>query len=140
MIILDTNVVSELMRVDPQPEVLEWLNLQVSSEVFVSAITEGEIRRGIAIIPTGRRQRSLAEAADRTFNEDFVRRILPFDSQAAKVYAVIFAARRAAGRPITEPDCQIAAIASSLGAAVATRDSGGFEGCGIEVINPWTAP
>ena len=86
-----------------------------------------------------RRREALAEtAAERAFGVLFAGRILPFDSAAAQAYAVIAAARRAAGHPINHADCQIAAIARSAGASVATRDSDGFQGCGIDVVNPWS--
>ena len=105
--------------------------------LFVTAVTEAEIRAGIAYLPAGERQRGLVAAADRAFGEMFSARVLPFDSYAARAYASITAARRASGRPISHHDCQIAAIARALGASVATRYVDGFEGCGIEVINPW---
>ena len=137
MLVLDTNVVSELMRDNPQQEVVAWLDYQSASSLFVTAVTEAEIRAGIALLPTGERRRGLASAAERAFRVLFADRILPFDSEAAREYAVIASSRRAAGRPISQSDCQIAAIARSAGATVATRDTGGFEGCGIDVVNPW---
>jgi predicted nucleic acid-binding protein len=139
MIILDTNVVSEIMLPRPSPVVEDWLSRQSSEDVYVSAVTEAELRYGANILPAGRKRERLLEQIEGMFSQDFAGRILPFDSYAAQAYAIIGATRRAAGYPISISDCQIAAIASSLGAAVATRDSGGFEGCGIEVINPWTA-
>ena len=138
MIILDTNVVSEFMRPSPQPEVLAWLDDQPTSTLFVTAITEAEIRTGIAILPGGERQRELTVASERAFGILFAERILPFDSDAAQAFAVIAASRRAAGHPISQADCQIAAIARSSGASVATRDVDDFEGCEIDVINPWS--
>ena len=138
MIVLDTNVVSELMRNSPQAEVIEWLDRRVRSTLFISAVTQAEILRGIAILPTGGRQQDLAAAAENTLDVLFSGRILPFDSNAARAYAIIFATRRAAGRPISHLDCQIAATARSMGASIATRDMGGFEACGIEVTNPWS--
>ena len=138
MIIFDTNVISELMRQDPETKVVSWLDDQPTSSLFITAITEAEVLRGIAILPEGRRKRGLAAAAEYAFNVLLNRRILPFDSAAAQAYAAIAAERLAAGRPISQSDCQIAAIARARGAAVATRDAGGFIGCGIDVINPWT--
>ena len=137
MYVLDTNVVSELMREQPQAEVLVWMDRQLTDNLYVTAVTEAEIRTGIAILPDGERRRGLTAAAERAFGVLFVERILPFDSDAAQVYAVVAATRRTAGHPISQADCQIAAIARSLGASVATRDANGFEGCGIDVINPW---
>ena len=133
MIVLDTNVVSELMRNSPQMEVIEWLDRRVRSSLFISAVTQAEILRGIAILPTGARQRDLAAAAQNTLDVLFSGRILPFDSNAASAYAIIFATR-----PISHLDCQIAATARSIGASMATRDTGGFDECGIEVTNPWS--
>ena len=137
MFILDTNVVSELMRDSPHSEVRAWLDAQPTGALFVTAITEAEILTGIATLPGGERRRGLAAAAERAFGVLFAERILPFDSAAAQAYAVIASSRRAAGHPISHADCQIAAIARSLGASVATRDASEFEGCGIDVITPW---
>lgn len=137
MNILDTNVISELMRDAPHPAVLTWLDSQPASSLFVTAITEAEILAGIAILPVGKRRSGLTEAARRTFQVLFSSRILPFDSKAANVYDSIFAERRAAGRPISQADCQIAAIARSQGATIATRNVVDFEGTGVEIINPW---
>ena len=138
MLVLDTNVVSELMRERPNPDVLRWVDNQLTDNLFVTSVTEAEIRTGIAILPEGERQRGLAASAERLFSVLFSERILPFDSDAARVYAMLAAERRVAGRPINQSDCQIAAIARCRGASVATRDVDDFEGSGIEVINPWT--
>ena len=138
MFVLDTNVVSELMRGRPDPEVLRWMDKQLTVDLFVTSVTEAEIRTGIAILPEGERQRGLAAAAERLFGVFFVERILPFDSEAARAYAMLAAKRRSDGRPISQSDCQIAAIAHSRGAPVVTRDVDDFEGCGLEVIDPWT--
>ena len=138
MFVLDTNVVSELMRERPNPAVLGWMDNQLTGNLFVTSVTEAEIRTGIAILPEGERQRGLAAAAERLFGVFFAERILPFDSDSAQAYAMLAAERRAAGRPISQSDCQIAAIAYSRGASVATRDVGDFEGSGVEVINPWS--
>ena len=138
MFVLDTNVVSELMRERVDPRVRAWLDDQLTGTLFVTTITEAEILTGIALLPEGERRRGLTAAAERTFRVLFSERILPFDSAAAKAYAVIAAARRAAGHPINHADCQIAAIARSAGASVATRDSDDFQGCGIDVVNPWS--
>ena len=138
MFVLDTNVVSELMRERPQPRVLAWLDGQLTSMLFVTAITEAEVRTGIAILPDGERRRGLAAAADRAFGVLFAERILPLDSDAASAYATIAAERRAAGRPMSHADCQTAAVARSRGASVVTRDVDDFEGCGIDLTNPWS--
>lgn len=138
MIVLDTNVVSELLRPVPTLHVAQWYVGRAAPEAFVSAVTEAELRYGVAIMPVGRRRDSLAATIDGLLEREFFGRILPFNSPAARAYATIAAERRAAGRPIQPADCQIAAIARPLGASVATRDTGGFEGCGVELINPWT--
>ena len=137
MVVLDTNVVSELMRDDPHADVLGWLDDWPTRELFVTAVTEAEVRTDIALLPAGRRRLAIAAAADRAFGSLFAGRVLPFDSSAARAYAEIAAARRAAGRPVSQADGQIAAIARSRGMAVATRNIGDFDDIGIEIIDPW---
>lgn len=139
MVLLDTNVVSELMRAAPSAEVLVRVDALPPRELFVTAITEAEIRTGIAILPAGARRRGLADAAERTLGGLFAGRILSFDSDAARAYADIAAESRAAGRPISQSDCQIAAIARSRGMAVATRNVRDFSETGVEVIDPWAS-
>jgi len=137
MIILDTNVLSELRCPDPDLRVIDWFNHQAPSGFYTTSISESETLYGVAILPLGQRRAGLSTEAEAMFREDFAGRILPFDSGAARSYAEIAAARRAAGRPISYADCQIAAIAHSVGAAVATRNVRDFEGSGIDVIDPW---
>ena len=137
MVLIDTNVVSELMLATPSLEVLAWMDAQPAHELFVTAVTEAEVRTGIALLADGARRRGLADAAERTMSGLFAGRILPFDSGAARAYADIAAVRRAAGRPISQSDCQIAAIAFSRRMAVATRNVRDFSGTGLEVIDPW---
>ena len=137
MVLLDTNVVSELMLAAPSAEVLAWMDDLPARQLFVSAVTEAEVRTGIAVLPEGARRRVLADAAERTLSGLFAGRVLPFDSGAARAFADIAAARRAAGRPISQSDCQIAAIAVSRGMAVATRNVRDFCGTGVDVIDPW---
>jgi predicted nucleic acid-binding protein len=139
VILLDTNVLSELMRPTPSIAVETWLGGQPVNGAFISAITEAELRYGLALLPEGQRRRRLLAQAEAMLTEDFAGRILPFDSPAAVVYARIAADRRFAGRPISQPDAQIAAIAVSRGAAVATRNVADFEGCGITLVDPWTS-
>jgi len=139
MIILDTNVISELLRSAPEPKVEHWLSAQDGLNVYLTSISEAELRYGLAIMGNGKRRAALVDAVDRILREDLAGRILPFDSDAAQSYATIAAARRAAGRPIAQADCQIASIAHSRGATVATRNTPDFEGCEIDLINPWTA-
>ena len=137
MIVLDTNVVSELLRPAPAKQVEAWLSAQDGATVYFTAVGEAELRHGVAILPAGRRRTALSMAIEGILEEDFRNRILPFDRAAASAYAAIAAKRRAAGRPISQFDCQIAAIARAHEAAVATRNTGDYEGCGIEVIDPW---
>ena len=138
MFVLDTNVVSEMMKEHPDADVLAWLDSQLADTLFITAVTEAEIRTGIAILPDGHRRRLLDDAAERAFEDYFNNRVLAFDSGAAQLYALIAADRRAAGRPISQADCQIAAIARSRGSAVATRNVDDYTGCGIEVLDPWS--
>lgn len=137
MFLIDTNVISELMRATPAPSVLSWFSTQDPSTLYLSAVTEAELRTGIAILPAGQRREGLKAALDATIAEDFEGRILPFDTDAAKTYADIASMRRAAGRPIADADCQIASIARATGMPVVTRNTRDFDGCGVDVINPW---
>jgi hypothetical protein len=139
MIILDTNVVSELLRPAPAASVAAWLAAQEGSRVYLTAIAAAELRLGVALLPAGRRRDTLEMAVDAMLAEDFRRRILPFDEAAAQAYAAIAAARRAAGRPISQSDAQIAAIALACDAPLATRDIADYEGCGLTLIDPWVA-
>lgn len=139
MIILDTNVVSEILRPAPQQHVLDWLAALDGTTVYLTAITEAELRHGVVILPEGKRREGLATMIDQIVREDFADRVLPFDSPAAAAFAAIAAARRAIGRPIMHADCQIAAIARAHDATVATRNTADFADCGIDLINPWNA-
>ena len=137
MIVIDTNVVSELMRQTPAPAVMAWFSTQDSAELYLTTVSEAELRAGVAILPAGRRRERLAAEVDAVVEQDFAGRVLPFDSAAARTYAAIAASRRSVGRPILEADCQIAAIARARDAAMATRNRADFEHCGIAVIDPW---
>lgn len=137
MILLDTNVVSELMKSAPEPAVMAWINAIPNATVFVSSVTRAEIFYGVALVSDGKRRQGLAQAARTTFETYFRGRILPFDSEAADAFAELAASRRLSGRPISQADAQIAAIARSRGAELATRNVRDFEGCGVELINPW---
>jgi len=139
LIVLDTNVLSETLRPRPEPRVLAWLADQPSPSLFTTAVTQGEILYGIRLLPDGRRRQRLQAAASAIFEEDFAGRILVFDSDSAALYAQIGAARRTAGRPISQFDAMIAAMAQARGATLATRNDGDFDGCDIDVVNPWTA-
>ncbi len=134
--ILDTNVISELALERPHPAVLAWWQRQVSGEMFTTAITEAEIRFGIAIMPAGRRRNQRAGRADYMLRVFFQNRIIPFDTAAAQIYPDISAQRRAVGRHIDIPDAQIAAIARVHNATVATGNVSDFTDCGIELITP----
>ena len=137
MILLDTNVVSELMRPAPAGAVLAWFAAQEAHDLYLSAIGEAELRRGAAMLPAGKRRDQLIATIDAMIAEDFAGCILPFDSNAAQAFVLVFLERRAAGRPISFADCQIAATARAQGAAIATRNTADFAGCGIAVIDPW---
>lgn len=137
MILLDTNVLSELMRSTPESRVEQWLAAQPDASVFITAITEAELRYGAALLPSGKRRTALVAEIDGMLEEDFSGRILPFDSLAAQAFAIIASERRQKGRPISQADAQIAAIARSRGASLATRNAPDFDDCGVEVINPW---
>lgn len=138
MILIDTKVISELMRQNPAPAVLAWFGDEDAMALHLSAVGDAELRRGAAILPDGKRRDRLIAEIDAMITEDFAGRVLPFDSAAAKAFAAIVEDRRNAGRPSSIPDCQIAAIARAHGAAMATRNVADFEGCGVEVIDPWT--
>jgi hypothetical protein len=137
MTILDTNVLSELMRPNPSAEVLSWIGKQTMTELCTTSITEAEIFYGIEVLATGRRRQDLLAAAQGVFTEDFGDRIFAFDSAAARMFAQLAAHRRAMGKPINHADAQIAAIARAHNAQLATRNVADFRDCGIEVIDPW---
>ena len=137
MILVDTNVISDLMRPRPSPQVLAWFGNKDASALYLSAVGEAELRRGAMLLPDGRRRYSLLSEIDAMVAEDFAGRVLPINSAAAVAFAAIFVDRRSAGRPISIPDCQIATTARAHGTAIATRNVADFEGCGVEVIDPW---
>ena len=137
MIVLDTNVLSELMKARPATTVVEWLAAQLVSSVYTTSITQAEILHGLLLLPQGRKRDNLEAAAQAMFEKDFSGRILPFGSDAAPLYARIAADRRMTGRPISQFDAQIAAIVRLSGAALATRNITDFQECGVTVINPW---
>ena len=138
-VLLDTNVVSELIRKAPDPAVETWAAGHALGELFFSAVGEAELRYGAAILPMGRRRESLVSDIEAMLRDAFDDRVLPFDSRAARAYADIAAMRRSAGHPAAPADCQIAAIARSRGMTVATRNVRDFEDIDIEIVNPWTA-
>ena len=137
--VLDTNVLSEVMKPTPSVAVATWMRAQSPRSLFTASICQAEILAGVAVLPNGRRRAEFEAVALAIFTREFDGRILPFDTQAASAYAEIFANRRQMGRPIETADLIVAATARAHDAAVVTRDSGGFEGCGVTVVNPWNA-
>ena len=137
MIILDTNVLSELMRPMPSSRVAAWVAKQPATELFTTSITEAEIFYGIELLTKGKRREGLLAAAEAMFAEDLAGRIFGFESDAARVFSRIAAHRRALGRPISHADAQVAAIAQVRGAILATRNVADFEDCGLDVVDPW---
>ncbi|WPC05911.1 type II toxin-antitoxin system VapC family toxin [Pseudomonas benzenivorans] len=138
MILLDTNVLSELMRAKPEPQVLAWVDAQSVSELVICSVTVAEILYGIARMPDGKRKQGLLDLASAMFDEDFAGNILPFDADAAVHYAEIAAASEARGRVVDMADAQIAAIGRLHDAVVATRNIRHFESLGVELVDPWS--
>lgn len=138
-VLLDTNVVSELMRPVPSQAVLAWISGQFGPHLYTSSVTVAEVLYGIEVLPHGQRRRELLEGAERVFAKVFAGRIAVFDEPAARTFSRIAAERRRRGRPIAEMDAQIAAIASLHGAVLATRNIADFEHCGVRLVNPWEA-
>ena len=137
MILLDTNVVSEMMKPEPAARVVSWMEREPASSLYVTSITQAEIMHGVMLLPQGRRRKALEAAAQAMFSEDFAERLLAFGSEAALAYAHISVERRRRGRPIAAFDAQIAAIARAAGATLATRNITDFDHCAIRVVNPW---
>ena len=136
-VLLDTNVLSELLRARPDSAVLAWFASQPANGLFVSAVTQAEMMLGAVLLPAGQQRQRLEQALEAMFLEDFAGRILSFDSKSAAEYAVVVATRRRADTPITQFDGQIAAIARSHRFGLATRNVSDFVGCGLVVTNPW---
>lgn len=138
-IILDTNVVSELMRAQPEPLVLDWFLRQTAITFYTTAITQAEILLGIALLPAGKRRDLLADAAEKMFQEDFAGNCLPFDASCTARYASVVANRRRSGFSMTTEDAQIAAIALSRNLPLATRNTKDFLHIdGLVLYNPWS--
>jgi toxin FitB len=138
--VLDTNILSAMMRLQPEPAVAAWTAARPAELLFTTSLSQAEILAGIAIMADGRSRLELETAARAMFLEDFSGRVLAFDAKSAAIYADIFAVRRRAGRTPATFDLMIASVARSHGASVVTRDANGFEGCGLTIINPWQAP
>ena len=140
MIVLDTNVLSEVLRVQPAAQVLAWLNGLGQTPVYVSSVTQAEMLLGVTLLPAGKRRDALGAQVASLFSQHFVNRCLPFDALAAPHYAQIVSSRRRAGKPVNTEDAQIAAIARSRSYRLATRNVADFAGiAGLTVINPWDA-
>lgn len=138
MILLDTNILSELMKTAPDAAVLKWMDSYPASNYYISAVTKGEIELGIALLPDGKRKAGLQTAAGLMFG-DFPGRCLAFDSAAAANYAVVVSRRTGIGRPVSIEDAQIAAIAITHNMLLATRNIKDFENIeGLKIVNPWT--
>jgi len=139
VILLDTNVISELIRRQPDPTVAAFLRRQPPQTLFTAAVCEAEIRYGLARMPAGRRRNDLAGRVTVFLATAFAGRIVAFDTAAAALYGTIRAAREAADSPITVQDAMIAATARAYGLSVATRNGDDFSGCGVRVVNPWSS-
>ena len=139
MILLDTNVISETQRQEPNARVLDWIDAQALETLYLSAITVAELRAGIALIPAGKRRDSLHENLEKHLLPMFTIRVLSFDMACTKAHAELLAKSRAAGLAVETADAFIAAVALANGFTVATRDTTPFEAAGLNVINPWEA-
>ncbi len=140
MIVLDTNVVSELVRPTPNQAVIEWVDAYDSSDLVITALTAAEVRAGVALLPRGRRKHDVALRMESLLLQTFAGRVLAFDIDASAHYAEILAARRRFGQPISAFDAQIAAVCRQYESALATRNTADFTDTGIQLINPWDAP
>ena len=141
MIVLDTNVISELARPRADPAVIAWADIQPITTLHATAISEAEMLYGVALMPSGRRREDLRRAVMTAFSTLLAGRVLPFDSAAAAAFADWATDRRRAGKPVGLADLQIAAIAKARGAsAIATRNMRDFVGCGVALIDPWQTP
>lgn len=137
MIVLDTNVVSELMRPAPAPEVLAWLDAQNPEQLWLNSVVVAELLVGVWRLADGRRKQALAQAVGDMLEQDFAGRVLPFDVDAASAYAALVTQRERQGRPVAMADAQIAATCLAHGAQLATRNHRHFEELGVRLVNPW---
>ena len=140
MILLDTNVISEPLKLTADVAVLNWIDAQMIETLYLSTISLAELRFGIAALSPGKRRDTLHTSFEQRILPLFAGRILPFDAAASEAYAVLRARARAQGKAIAPADGYIAATAISHGLMVATRDTGPFEAAGLKVINPWSTP
>ena len=139
MIVLDTNVISELWRAAPEPNVLAWIDAQAVETLYLSAVTVAELRFGLAAMPAGKRRSIYQERLEREVLPAFTSRVLPFDLDASQAYAELMAQARAAGKAIGKADGYIAASAAARGFTIATRDTDPFKAAGLNTIDPWEA-
>lgn len=137
MVVLDTNVISELFKPTPDPKVMAWVGDLPGDGLFTTAVTRGELLFGLYCMPEGRRRSDLLQGLTRLFEQKLAGHVLAYDDAAADAHAVIAAARRARGRPVGQSDMMIAGIARSRGATLATRNVRDFEGCDIPLVDPW---
>lgn len=137
MIVLDTNIISEVMRPQPSSAVLAWLNRQHSPDLFITTVTIAEIGYGLRVLADGQRRRILQNRFEQFIAQGFEYRILNFDKPAAQVYAEIMGHRKEMGKPMSFPDAQIAAMTRTHNFNLATRNSKDFDNCGIDLINPF---
>jgi predicted nucleic acid-binding protein len=137
VILLDTNVLSELIHHEPDERVTQWLDSLNPNDIATTAITAAELLYGVARLPAGRRKKQLSEAIRGLIEEDLDGRVEPFDRTAANHYATLVSDRESGGRPIGAADAQIAAICRKLGATLATRNTSDFEGTGVDLLDPW---
>jgi predicted nucleic acid-binding protein len=138
MIVLDTNVLGELLKPVPATAVEGWIASHAASRLFTTTITQAEMLLGVALLHPGKRRQVLEEAVAGLFDGEFANRLLSFDASAARAFARLAARRKRAGRPLNQLDAQIAGIVHSRGAKLATRNVSDFEGCEIELLNPWS--
>jgi predicted nucleic acid-binding protein len=139
MIILDTNVLSALMQLQPDPQVVAWLDGQPAESIWLSTVTVFEARYGLALLADGQRKSLLQQRLDGLLQDDLDNRVLPFDASAAAQAAVLAAERKRRGRPVDMRDTFIAGIALARRASIATRNTRHFEDLSVPVVNPWTA-
>lgn len=137
MFVLDTNVLSEVLKLRPSPRVLDWLSGQRESERYTTALSLAEMASGVKLLPEGKRRMELQEQVEWLFSRMFEGRVLPFDEKAAVEYAEVWELRWRVGRPVLQSDAQIAAICRAQGARLVSRNVKDFEGCGFLVVNPW---
>jgi len=137
LIVLDTDVLSELARPAPDPRVVDWVDVQDVADLVVTAITAAEIRAGVALLPDGRRRRQIEGRMEHLLSDVFGGQVLVFDGESSRHYAAIVAARTRAGRPIGALDAQIGAVCLQFDATLATRNTPDFEGIGLRIVDPW---